>query len=309
MAVFFSKADPKRDGSALVPKLWDLWTDITRSNYVEGPPKRFTRAVEKALEGGYSHMDLTNAIHYAAYLKPTTIKSDVTRVAKTIEDFDELDRLRALAIQLTVQDIPLDEYMGGGIRRHPDAEDEEVVSREEIMESTFSPIPNHSEEVELLAGTLGVSRRFWTEYEFAFALSILGKNLPRQELKDAIAQTRKDIGQYGVLPSDLVRTLSGVEFSRDIEVHEEEEEEEPLDASHLQLDERVYGLLQTGEFYYDHLLEIHHDVPEGYWGRISEEVEDFPSLSLNDIYNRVQPDFNGFHPDNREGIAVGDLDE
>lgn len=312
MGVFFSKADPERDRSALAPKLWALWTKLTRSTYDGGVPNRFSKAVGRALESGYHHSDLSNAIHYAAFLKPTTIRSDVTRVAKVLEDFEELDRLKALAVQLTVQNIPLEEYMSGPILFYPgtEAEETEDVSLEDVLKSSFSSSPGSSKDLKDLAETLGVSLKYWTEYEYAFALSILEEKPNPKELKEALSKTRRDISQFGVLPSDLVRTLSGVRFSRELNTLDEDDEEDALpDASYLQLDKRVVALIQTGEFYYDRLLAVHHDVPIGFWERVSREAEDFSSLSLDEIYSRVQTDFDGFHPDNREALLTGEFDE
>ena len=305
MAVFISKADPKRDSSALAPKLWALWMEITDSVYVGKIPARFTRAVAKALDSGYLDTDLMNVVHYSSYLTPTSIASDVTRVARVMEDFDEIDKLRALAVKLSEEGTPLEDYMNSTVQYHPQSQqrdDSDGVSLEDVMSSKFVASVHDTRELRALAKKLGIQIKYWTEYEYAFAIHLLEMNLQQCTVSDAIDQTRKDIGQYGVLPSDLVRTLGGEGFTRElVEVPGEDEDNKDLDATYLQLDSEVVAMLQSGEYYYDDLLEFHHQVPEGYWVEVSRVACDLPDLPIEHVYSKVSKSFAGFTPNQRGG--------
>lgn len=69
----------------------------------------------------------------------------------------------------------------------------------------------------------------------------------------------------------------------------------------LDMDEEASDLLMQG-YNLKEVVTFHNRAPQGYWETVAKEMESNPDADFDDIYDRLEPQFN-FHPDNRDPMT------
>lgn len=304
------RSSQSRDG-AFIDSCWSLWQRMTLrpdSRKTDSAPESFVKAVTAIMYEGFDRTDVSNAVIYAAYLKPgRDRREDAIRVVRVLSDTDMMNRIYRLSLKLDNSGITLDEHLGHGVVSYPGVD----LGIDGEANDEFTPGAGSAKIAEL-AKVLGTSVRYWPDDEMDYAIELVSdSNYTKAALRDAVDEVRSITGMTGVLPRDIIRALGPAGFVRDTpygvversDMHDilgidgDDGEEHALSLDFLPEDDMAMAMIRDG-VPQEKVARFHHLAPTGYWKALSDAQDN--GMSKKEAVAAIADEFGGFKPSHRK---------